>query len=200
MNQLENLLYGGVSETSVTPSIYQHGCYFILKHDTNDEAAVRDQFKRIFSIAFHLIRGVKVVESSHSSTPRQPLEKDIRNSNKKHYPLMVSTIQEVNGCLLSHHYVFGTHWSLNSEKDDRFGADLKTALVNQVPTVSSNGKSFLIQPVGGDDQQNDRPSQETILSYITNVDVEEENLIRYMRDICKQGMKFALYYDTVITK
>lgn len=181
---------------------YKYGTYITLRHSTSDANEVIQDIQKIYLLSYQLIKGIKITSSDTYTTPRVPVPSRIEKSIETRQPLMVSSLQQKTSktgtVLFSHHYLYGGHWSINHESDVEYLNDLLAAIPNYIGTVSKSPKNILIQPVGiREEQELDRPNDESFYGYITNYvnDKEEDTLLTQMVKQSPTGLKFALHYS-----
>lgn len=212
MNLLESLLFDDSTEEIVSTTSYKYGAYFMMRHNTSDVDVITNEFPRIFNNIFKSIENI-VRPQRLKTTPRVPLEKFVDESVRLHCPLMVSTLElqktAKGDVIISHHFVYGIHWYLKNDQDDSsFTSSIESAC-KSLSTVNSSGNTFLIQPVGvNEDQAIDRNDDNTIISYIRHIDIidtqpdiedmdemPEDNLIMMFNRLPHPPMRFALHYS-----
>ena len=212
MNTLEHLLFDASASQPVEDSQFTYGAYFMLRHNTTSPRPILDEIPEIYKKVFQEIKGVKVADTSFASSPRVPLDKHISVSVKKKNPVMVSTLElkqaHEKEVIVSHHFLYGTHWYLKTEKQDRlFSFNLNSMLRNYLTTVDRKGNNFLIQPVGSKEEQSiDRNTDDTISKFVRCMEIDddvwddpdsetEDNLIMFFNKMLHPPMKFALIYS-----
>lgn len=213
MNALESLLFEGKKEYNAETK-YKHGAYLMLRHNTEDFTSILDEFDKVYELAYLQVKGTKLNSNRSKTSPRVPLPKHIKNSVKQKQPLMVSTIElHKSGnkeVFVSHHFIYGTHWSLTSGTEKRFEEDLQVLLTNRLETVSADARCFLLQPVGLEDgQELDRVDDTTIDAYIRFMDIEvtfdgeeeeeddRDTLLNFFNKLMKPQIKYGLIYSHI---
>ena len=213
MNLIESLLFDSTTEEVVSTTEYKNGAYFMMRHNASDADSITNDFPRIYNNLFKSLDNI-VRPQRLKTTPRVPLEKFVDESIKLHCPLMVSTLelQETakGDVIISHHFVYGLHWYLRDVEADSAFAMALEAVSKNLSTVSSSGNTFLIQPVGvNEDQAIDRNDDQSIKNFIRYIDIidtqpdvmdvddlPEDNLIMHFTKLRHPaGMKFALTYS-----
>lgn len=189
----------------------------MLRHNTSNTDEILREIPRIYGNVFRSIDGCTKPHKT-KTTPGIPLEKYLIESIKKHCPMMVSTLElqktPKQDVIISHHFVYGTHWHLNTDKDDQaFKSKLDANCKSILNTINDSSNNFLIQPVGIDDCQSiDRNDDSSIVSFIRFMDVletlpeltdgelsdEEDNIILHFNKLIHPTMKYALHYSFTV--
>ena len=212
MNPLQSLLFDAPIVEVVSNTTYKYGAYFMIRHNTADADIITNELPRIYNNVFKSIDNI-VRPQRLKTTPRIPLVKFVDESINLHCPMMVSTLElqktAKGNCIISHHFVYGLHWYLQDTKaDNTFSTALETSS-KSLSTVNEKGNTFLIQPVGvNEDQAIDRNDDKSISNFIRHIDVietqpdlldvddiPEDNLIMYFSKLRHPSMQFALHYS-----
>lgn len=214
MNILESLLFDSLPVEPTKETEFQYGAYIMLRHNTSNAERILREFPKVYSNLFRSL-ACNTKPSKTKTTPGIPLAKYLERSIKMHHPMMVSTLElqhtPSGDGVISHHFVYGTHWHLNSSGNDKaFEKQLSSYCTDGLTTISDSGKNFLLQPVGvKEDQIVDRNNDASIVDFIRYMDLldtlpaltddsvdEPDNIIIMMNKFLHpKGMRYALHYS-----
>ena len=214
MNSLENILFSGIDTFVNEETEYENGAYIILRHNITDIHKIRQEFAKVYNLIYRQLKGTKAPTDSVKANTRVPLPKEIQNNIKERNPMMVSTMEltgKNDDTIISHHFVYGTHWHLKTEQAEKqFSSDIEKLFRNYLTSVNKEGNNFLIQPVGyKEEQMIDRNNEETITDYIRTIalpdseydlledEIPEDNLIVFFNKMRHPPSRYALYYSMV---